>query len=237
MYSNHLALEKNRIADAGGPSGLGLGLKDTDRVRAVGNLLVDNAVGLYLDNSPQSPDMANEFTDNAFVTNGVAVRLLPSIAGNHLRGNAFVANDRSVEVAGGSRRGQHRQNEWSGNHWSDYAGFDEDGDGIGDSPFVHVRVVDDLLGRHPALKIFSGSPALALLELLGRFLPLLQPEPVVTDSSPRLMPSAVDRWRTGGQGVDRVAREEKVLGAATLWTTLTLASVAAASWLARSVSR
>lgn len=195
MYSHRLQLLGNRIADADGPSGVGLGLKDTDRVRAVGNLLVDNTIGLYMDNSPESPDLANEFAENAFVANGVGVRLLPSVAGNRLHGNAFVGNARSVEVAGGSRRGQHRQNEWRGNHWSDYAGFDEDGDGIGDSPFEHVRLGDELVSRHPALRIFAESPALSLLDLLGRLLPLLEPEPVVVDPAPRLgVATQVSGW-------------------------------------------
>ena len=194
MYSEGLLLEGNVFADAGGASGMGLGLKDTEDVRAVGNLFVGNVVGIHLDNSPRSEGTTNIFIDNALVANEVAVRLLPSVRGNHFHGNAFVGNDRPVEVAGGSGSGQASQNEWRGNQWSQYAGFDEDGDGIGDTPFEHLRLGDELLARHPALKLFSGSPALSLLDLLGRFLPLLQPEPVVVDSAPRRSVRAVERW-------------------------------------------
>lgn len=203
MYSEGLVLEGNVFADAGGASGMGLGLKDTEDVRAAGNLFVGNVVGIHLDNSPRSEGTTNIFIDNALVANEVAVRLLPSVRGNRLHGNAFVGNDRPVEVAGGSRQDQARQNEWRGNQWSEYAGFDEDGDGIGDTPFEHVRLGAELLARHPALQVFSASPALTLLDLLGRFLPLLQPEPVVVDLEPRRSVPAANRWegrlsRTGG---------------------------------------
>ena len=195
MYSEGLVLEGNVFSDAGGASGMGLGIKDVDDVRVAGNLLVGNAVGIHLDNSPRSEGTTNVFVGNALLANDVAVRLFPSVRGNRLHGNAFVGNGRPVEVAGGSRPGQARQNEWRGNHWSEYVGFDEDGDGIGDSAFEHARLADELVGRHPALKIFSGSPALSLLDLLGRFLPLLQPEPVVADPAPRLSAAAARRWR------------------------------------------
>lgn len=219
MYSEGLHLEGNVFADAGGASGMGLGLKDAEDIRALGNLFIGNAVGLHLDNSPRSPAFANEFADNAFVANEVAVRLLPSVRSNRLHGNAFIGNRRPAEVAGGSRNGQARQNDWRGNHWSGYAGFDEDRDGVGDSPFEHVRLGDDLLGRHPALKIFAGSPALALVDLLGRFLPLLLPEPVVTDPEPRLSATAAERWR--GRDAANGGRLSPA-GPVTLWAMLTL---------------
>ena len=98
-------------------------------------------------------------------------------------------------IAGGSGPGLAGQNEWRGNQWSQYAGFDEDGDGVGDTPFEHLRLGAELLARHPALKLFSGSLALSLLDLLGRFLPLLQPEPVVVDPAPRRSVPAVERWK------------------------------------------
>lgn len=230
MYSEGLVMEGNVFADAEGASGMGLGLKDTDRARVTGNLLIGNAVGIYLDNSPRSQGVTNHFVDNALVANGVAVRLLPSVSGNRLHGNAFVANARPAEVAGGSRSGQAGQNEWRGNHWSEYAGFDEDEDGVGDTPFEHVRLGDELLGRHPALRVFSGSPALALLDLLGRFLPLLQPEPVVVDPAPRLAASAAERWR----GRDPMPGQGESRSSGALWMLAAIGGIGLAGWGARS---
>lgn len=233
MYSEGLRLEGNVFADAGGATGMGLGLKDAEDVRVVGNLFVGNAIGVHLDNSPRNETVPNDFVDNAFVANGAAVRLLPSVRGNRLHGNAFIGNGRPAEVAGGTRSGQVGQNDWRGNHWSEYAGFDKDGDGIGDSPFEHVRLADDLLDRHPALTIFSGSPALALLNLLGRFLPLLQPEPVVIDPAPRLAARAAQTWRDRGHSIEG---RGKPIGPA-LWAMVVLGSVGMAWRSTRSRTR
>ena len=194
MYSTHLQLSGNVFAGARGATGMGLGLKDADRVSVSNNLILRNAVGVHLDNSPRTANMPNEFRDNAFAYNGMAVRLLPAVANNHFVDNAFSANGRPVGVAGGARE-QVAQNQWAQNYWSEYVGFDEDGDGIGDTPFSHVRFSDELLSRHPDLRFFSGSPALSMLDRAMRFFPLLRPIPMVVDSTPRLDASALDPWR------------------------------------------
>lgn len=198
MYSDDLEIVGNVFLEAAGASGIGLGLKDTDEVTVVSNLFLENAVGVHLDNSPRGAAAANAFEENAFVRNGSGVRMLPSVRGNVFVANDFVGNDRPAEVAGGVRPGQEAQNDWDGNHWSDHAGFDRDGDGRGDHPFVHARLSDHLTSKWPALRLFALSPALAALDLVSRFFPLLKPEPVVVDEAPRLEAVAVGRWEGAG---------------------------------------
>lgn len=225
MYSRGLELVDNRIEGSGD---MGMGLKDADEITAVGNLFVENAVGLHLDNSPHSVGVENRLADNVFARNGAAVRLLPSVAGNRFSGNDFLDNDRPVEVAGGARTGQAEQNDWAGNHWSDYAGFDTDGDGRGDSPFVYARLADDLMSRHPALRLFAESPAFGALDLVARFFPLLAPQPVVVDSAPRLAAAATERWAAAAP-----ARRGSTAGRAGAGAVWALAAVVAAAALHR----
>ena len=196
MYSRDVRLRENVFAEARGASGMGLGLKDADDVVARDNLVVANQSGIYLDNAPRSAGSTNRFRDNLFLYNGSAVRMLPSVAGNDFRDNSFVGNGRPVEVSGGVGRDQAAQNDWRGNHWSGYAGFDRDGDGVGDTPFRYARLTDDLLSRHPELRLYGSSPVMPILEAVRRFFPLLEPEPVVVDSAPRLDAEALARWRT-----------------------------------------
>jgi nitrous oxidase accessory protein len=198
MYSSGLELRDNVFSDAEGTTGMGMGLKDSDAVVVRDNLFLENEIGVHLDNAPRSRDRTNEFTGNTFALNGAAVRLMPSVTGNRFHGNDFLANDAPVRVAGGARPGQVEQNDWSGNHWSAYAGFDRDGDGVGDTPYVHARLGDQLLERHPELRIFARSPALAALDGLARFFPLLRPAPVVADPLPRLSLQAAPRWANLG---------------------------------------
>jgi nitrous oxidase accessory protein len=179
---------------------MGLGLKDSDEIVAEANLFLENSVGVHLDNSPSGPARPNRFEGNTFALNGVAVRMLPSVAGNRFHRNDFLANDAPARVAGGARAGQVAQNDWTGNHWSEHAGFDRDGDGTGDAPYVHAHLADDLLERRPELRIFALAPALEALDGLVRFFPLLRPEPVVVDPAPRLSPAFARRWRGHGPG-------------------------------------
>lgn len=196
MYSGDVRLRENVFADARGASGMGLGLKDADDLVVRGNLLADNESGVYLDNSPRAAAAVNRFLDNLFLYNGSAVRTLPSVTGNRFRGNSFVGNRRPVQVSGGVGRDQVDRNEWHGNHWSGYAGFDRDGDGVGDTPYRHARLADDLLSRYPELQLYEASPVMSVVEAVRRFFPLLEPEPVLVDSAPRLAADALDRWAT-----------------------------------------
>lgn len=183
MYSSDIVFRDNVFADARGTSGRGLGFKDADDIRAIGNTMVKNAVGISLDDSPSSDRSRNVFERNVLAYNDVGVSLLPSVKGNAFHGNDFVDNLHPVAVTGG---GTALANTWSGNHWSDYAGFDADRDGSGDTPFVFERLSDDLLARYETLKVLELSPAAAMLNVLGRVFPLLAPQPVVIDSAPRL---------------------------------------------------
>jgi nitrous oxidase accessory protein len=208
MYSVGIRLRGNVFANAAGLTGMGIGLKDSDLIEASGNLIVGNVIGIHLDNSPHSLESTNRFDDNLLLANDAGVRLLPSVTGNVFEHNEFVNNGSPVIVAGGSDTGQAARNLWRANYWSEYAGFDQDGDAEGDTPFVHARLADDLIGRHPALGLFDRSPALGVLEVISRFFPLLKPEPVVVDEAPLVRGRLLSRWvaETNGPSSDPAAR-------------------------------
>ena len=194
MYSKDITLEDNLFAESGGASGLGLGLKDADSIRAVGNLFVENEAGVYLDNSPRGRDVRNHFRRNVFFENGAGLRTLPSVTGNVFRDNDFVSNHRAVEVTGGVGEDQAARNDWRGNYWSDYAGFDRDGNGVGDTPYVYSKLAEELMTDHPTLRLFSYSPVVPVVETVSRFFPFLKPTPLVVDSAPKLHRDAFRRW-------------------------------------------
>jgi len=183
MYSDDIAFRRNLFANARGPRGMGLALKGSDRIVADENVIVKNAIGLFLDNSPHRVDATNEFRNNVVAYNDVGVSLLPSVHDNRFRDNQFVDNVLPVSVSGG---GTALANTWAGNYWSEYAGFDPDGDGFGNTPFVHDRLSDDLLAKHAGLQLFNAGLAVTAINAVSRVLPLLSPQPVVVDSLPRL---------------------------------------------------
>ncbi len=184
MYSQGITVQKNFFMGHRGPSGYGIGLKDVDDAQIEENVIADNSVGVFVDNSPSETVVL--FRRNVFAYNETAVMLLPSVRGDVFSENSFIENFEQVGVAGG---GQLDGNVWSGNYWSDYLGYDADGDGLGDLAYKSEKLVEHLLDRHPHLRIFLYSPAIQALEFAARALPLFQPQPKLTDPSPRMTPA------------------------------------------------
>lgn len=223
MYSADITLRDNVFASASGRSGFGVGLKDADRIEMTGNLVVQNQVGLYFDNSPSLTDGQNRIEGNIVAFNDVGVSLLPSVRSNVFTANSFLGNVRDVSVSGG---GTALANGWNGNYWDDAAAWDVDGDGRLETPHRIDRLSDDLFARHPDLRLFEMSPAALALDALGRFFPLLEPQPIVVDSAPRA--AAWPRSAEIGRGEHPASRgPSKRAGAAAL---LGVGLAAVAAW-------
>ena len=88
-----------------------------------------------------------------------------------------------------------------GNHWSDFAAFDLDGDGIADAPYRPNDAMDHVLWRQPAAKWLLGAPAVQLVRWAQAAFPALLPGGVI-DSHPLMRPVEVrlPDWGEGGDG-------------------------------------
>ena len=204
MYSRRMTMQHNTVAGNRGPSGYGVGLKDMDDAMVIENLFLDNRVGAYLDNSPREVDSIGLFEGNVFGYNDIGVELLPAVRHNEFVSNSFVDNEEQVALAGGGRPGN---NAWTvdgvGNYWSNYAGFDADGDGRGDIAYVSQRLFEDLMQREPALRLFLYSPATDALDFAARAFPVVRPQPKLEDTAPLMaprVPEAVPPLPAAGNG-------------------------------------
>jgi nitrous oxidase accessory protein len=223
MYSRRLELRRNRFSGSRGASAYGLLVKVGDDVLAEGNWFLDNSVGLFLEDSPSSFQASCTFRGNLVGGNDTGVALQPSVARVLFQDNAFVANRLQVAVHGRSREGLNR---WSqdgrGNYWSDYIGFDADGNGIGDTPYRVEHFFEDLASRWPGAELLRLGPAAAALEMAARAFPIGKPQPVLTDEYPLLSPpaglgrppQAEPRAALAGAGLASIAVALGVLGLA-----------------------
>jgi nitrous oxidase accessory protein len=185
MYSTDLTVRQNVVVDSRGPSGYGLGLKDMDGAVIEGNHFAGNRIGIFVDNSPSRVDGTQVVHNNVFAFNDTGAMLRPSVRRNTFWENAFIDNGEQVAIDGGGRL---QDNEWTndgvGNHWSDFAGYDADGDGIGDIPYEMDDLFSDLTDRHTELTFFTGTPAASALDMAGRAFPNLRPDPKLIDAAP-----------------------------------------------------
>ena len=192
MYGRGLVMRRNVILDNRGPSGYGVGLKDVDDVIAEDNRLVGNRVGLYIDNSPREPSAVVHFTRNLIAYNEIGAELLPLVKRNTYTQNVFWENGEQIAIAGG---GELKDNFWSvdgqGNYWSDYAGFDADGDRVGDLAYRPQSLYEDLLAVYPPLAIFRRSPVADAVDLAARAFPIFQPTPKIADEHPLMTPPSL----------------------------------------------
>ncbi|MCB0196472.1 MAG: nitrous oxide reductase family maturation protein NosD, partial [Anaerolineae bacterium] len=169
MYSRRLVLRHNIFANNRGPSGYGIGLKDMDGVEAVDNLFSGNRVGMYFDNSPWSVDVSQHFTRNAFVHNDIGLLFTPAVKRNQFSHNSFIDNLEQVGLTGS---GTFEKNDFTvdgtGNFWSDYTGYDTNGNGRGDLPYVSKSLFENMMDSHPHLRLFQLSPAQQAVDLAAR---------------------------------------------------------------------
>ena len=172
MYANHITVRDNDILRSWGASGLGIGFKEASGAVIQRNNLIGNASGVYLDPSPWDPDMTNVFEDNVIAYNGIGVEFHTEWKGNHFRRNSFVSNFTQISVRG---RGSAMKESWEGNYWDDYAGFDKDGDRVGDVPYEIYNYADRIWMEVPPASFFRGGLALATLDFVERLAPFSEP--------------------------------------------------------------
>ncbi|EER59732.1 periplasmic copper-binding [Acidovorax delafieldii 2AN] len=131
--------------------------------------------------------------NNLVTGNTIGVHLSAGSTRNEVEGNDFVGNREQVRYVGA------RDERWgtkSGNYWSNYLGWDRDGNGVGDVPYEANDMVDRLTWRHPTIKLLLASPAVQALRLVGQQFPVLR-VPTVVDPKPRMQPNNPQRshWR------------------------------------------
>ncbi|MEA3273847.1 MAG: nitrous oxide reductase family maturation protein NosD [Pseudomonadota bacterium] len=189
MYSDGVVVRNNHIINAAGPTGVGIGFKETSDVTIEDNRILYCATGLYIDVSPYQPDTVNRFTNNLIAYNGIGIRWLNDWTGNVFEGNRFKGNITQVVVEGANTA---KRNRWDSNYWDDYEGFDRDGNGIGDTPYELYTYADRIWMDVPPAQFFKGSPMLEVLDFLERLAPFSEPDLVLRDTLP-LMAAGQER--------------------------------------------
>jgi nitrous oxidase accessory protein len=182
LYSPGLTLRGNRVAHALDGGGAGLTFKESGGALVEGNEVVHCAVGLQA-NAPVNDISVLTVRGNRFSHNVVGMYFYGERGGHRITGNRFEHNLTQVAV---SSAGTAVDNVWDGNRWSDYQGFDRNGDDIGDTAHEAYIYADRLWMETPAATFFRNTPALEVLDFLERLAPFTTPSLILRDSRPRM---------------------------------------------------
>jgi nitrous oxidase accessory protein len=181
MYSQGIEFFQNVFARCRGFRAYGLLYQSMDKAIARNNLIIDNSRGVFFDNSNN-----NLFEHNDVVDNDLALQLMGAGEENRIVNNNYINNLSNLIVDS-----KNSQTVWAteagGSHWSDYRGYDLDGDGIGDIPHKIQNVFQVMEAKVPEIRFYLNSPAAEILELAERSLPILDLG-TESDPAPRIKP-------------------------------------------------
>jgi nitrous oxidase accessory protein len=168
MYSKRIEFRRNAFVHNRGFSSFGILFQDCDEMLAEDNFVVNNATGLFLEALRKST-----FRRNVIAENDLALQIFSSSGDNVFAENNFVENLSPLQIVG--RRANTKWNELKrGNYWSDYDGYDLDGDGVGDVAHKVQNVFEYLEGNYPRLRLYLGSPAAQALAAAEKTFPILK---------------------------------------------------------------
>lgn len=195
MNSQHIYLHHNKVSQAR-DFGILLNITNdahiqaniaTEVVNPQGSLELGNeGKGIFIYAAQNNRIEANEFSHS-----DTGISMAMGGEANRLWHNRIVANQTQVKYVGEA------QLEWSyqgqGNYWSEYQGWDTNGDGVGDIAHRPNDSLDKLFWLYPEAKLLMESPVVLLLRWVER---QFRPAGVsgVSDSFPLM------GWKTEGDG-------------------------------------
>ncbi len=206
MYSRGIEFRRNAFLHNRGFSSFGILFQDCDACLAEDNFIVDNATGIFMEALRKST-----FRRNVIAENDVALQIFSSVDQNLFYGNHFVENLSPLRVIGKTTNTCWQQF-GRGNYWSDYDGYDLDGNGVGDVPHKIQNVFEYMEGNYPRLRLYLSSPAAQALATAEKTFPIVEGSSE-TDSAP-LMKAAPVQFSLAPDRPDRSS--QVVLGSLSL---------------------
>jgi len=168
MYSHNIQFRRNAFLHNRGFSSFGILFQDSQNCVAEQNFIVDNVVGIFMEALRDS-----RFERNLIASNDTSIEAFASAERNQFTRNNFIANLSPIMVIGRNSNMQWDARQ-QGNYWSEYSGYDLNGDGVGDVPFRIQNLFEHLQGNRPRLGIYLFSPAAQALAAAEQSFPLIQ---------------------------------------------------------------
>lgn len=177
MYSHHVKMFNNHFEENWGDAAYGILLKEISDSHIEGNYFTKNTSGIYMEGASRVM-----VVKNAFRNNGWALKIQASCMDNEVHKNNFLGNTFDVGT-----NGSLVLNNFDGNYWDKYEGYDLNKDNIGDVPYRPVSMYSMIVERNPPAMILFRSFMTTLLDKTEKVLPSLTPENLI-DAKPLIKP-------------------------------------------------
>jgi len=169
MFSRRLLITRNISINN---SDNGILMRDLMKSELYENVINGSEKGLFFYNS-----LNNKVSRNIIKNNSIGAHVWAGSFDNIVFKNAFINNQYQTKYVGA------RDEQWAGNYWSNYLGWDLDKDKIGDVPFVGNGIVERLVWTYPVLRVLLNSPAVQTLRMSESQFPILR-SPSIIDQKP-----------------------------------------------------
>ncbi|MEZ5174215.1 MAG: nitrous oxide reductase family maturation protein NosD [Bacteroidia bacterium] len=175
MFTKGVKMFNNTFIENWGDAAYGLLLKEISDSYIFNNKFIRNTSGIYMEGT-------NRITveKNVFESNGWAMRIQASCMDNDVKLNNFIGNTFDIGT-----NGTLVLNNFDGNFWDKYEGYDLTKDGFGDVPYHPLSLFSVIVEQNPPAMLLYRSTMVSLLDKSEKVLPSLTPENFI-DNKPRM---------------------------------------------------
>lgn len=173
MFTNKVKMFNNTFSENWGDAAYGLMLKEISDSYIYGNKFLRNTSGIHMEGTNRI--MVEK---NVFEYNGWGMKIQASCMDNVISKNNFVGNTFDI-----STNGSLVLNNFDGNYWDKYEGYDLDKNYIGDVPYHPLSLFSVIVEKNPPAMLLFRSFMVTLLDKSEKIMPSLTPDNFI-DNTP-----------------------------------------------------
>lgn len=175
-------ITNNVITRSLGASSMGVLIKGVSNFVFENNIVSFNTKGIYIDAKHNETEIKRFINNNEISYNKEAITFHGAIKQNKITNNTIIGNiDDVIKNVRGTFTSL---NIIENNYWDNYAGFDIDGNNIGDKSYKILQYSDRLWQNNNSLKYFYASPVMSMLDFLLQIAPFIEPIVLLEDKKP-----------------------------------------------------